>query len=109
MPLVHQRDYKSIMAVVDAEISDFVGEVTTKFAQILFRVGTQLEVIYVYGGDATPVKNELYDGMLEMIRAVSGAKASISILYLDSWYSRYMNREGLFILAKNAATEAAKA
>ncbi len=109
LPLIYQRDNKYISSVVDAEITGFVGKVTRKFAQIISRVGTQLDVIYVYGGGATPVKNELYDRMLEKVRAVSGGEVSIPVLYLDSWYSRYLNREGLFALAQGAATEAEKA
>jgi plasmid segregation protein ParM len=108
LPLVRQREYKKIVSVVDAEITGFVSEVTTKFAQIISRVGTQLDVIYVYGGGATPVKNELYDRMLDKVRAVSGGEVSIPVLYLDSWYSRYLNREGLFALAETAAEEADK-
>lgn len=107
LPKARQADYLRIQAVVDKEITGFVGEVVTKFAQIISRVGTQLDVIYVYGGGATPVKNELYDKMLEKVRAVSGGEVVIPVLYLDSWYSRCLNREGLFALAEKAAlTEA---
>lgn len=106
LPKVRQDDYLNIQAVVDREITGFVSEVVTKFAQIISRVGTQLDVIYVYGGGATPVKNELYDRMLEKVKAVSGGQVTIPVLYLDSWYSRCLNREGLFAMAEKAALSA---
>lgn len=103
LPLVRQKEYMKIQSVVDTEITGFVNEVVTKFAQIISRVGTQLDVIYVYGGGATPVKDELYDKMLDKVRAVSGGEVSIPVLYLDSWYSRCLNREGLYAIAEKAA------
>ncbi|MBO5435638.1 ParM/StbA family protein [bacterium] len=97
-PLSRNR-YKIVQTIVDEEISAFINEVAMQFSKIMNRVGSYLEVIYVYGGGATPVRNELYPALIEKAKAFGGGEALYPILYLDSRYSRYLNREGLYVMA----------
>jgi plasmid segregation protein ParM len=97
---LNRRRYKLIQDVVDEEITSFINEVAMQFSKIMNRVGSYVEVVYVYGGGATPVRNELYPALMEKAKSFGGGEALYPILYLDSRYSRYLNREGLFVMAE---------
>lgn len=96
---LNAKRYKIIQDIVDEEISAFVNEVAMQFSKIMDRAGSYIEVVYVYGGGATPVRNELYPALLEKARSFGGGDVLYPILYLDSRYSRYLNREGLYVMA----------
>ena len=64
--------------------------------------GAYTEVVYIYGGGATPMKDILYPLIVETGKSL-GQGAEIPILYLDSAYSRYLNRQGLYLIAKHIA------
>lgn len=100
---IYQKKYVPVQKVVDAEIVGFVDEIVVQFNKIMARVSTQLEVIYVYGGGATPVQRELYPQLIEKTKSFGGGEVLNPILYLDSRYSRYLNREGLFAMAERVA------
>ena len=100
---LNKRRYMIIQKIVDEEILSFVNEVAMQFSKIMNRVGSYIEVVYVYGGGATPVKNDLYPALIEKARSFGGGEVLYPILYLDSRYSRYLNREGLFIMADKLA------
>ena len=92
--------YDKAKAVVDEETFAFVEEVNMNFVRIMSQIGAFVEVVYVYGGGATPVKSTLYPKLLESGETFGGA---YPILYLDSRYSRYLNRKGLFWVTKKTA------
>lgn len=102
--------YKAIESVVDEEITSFVNETVMQFSKQLARVGSYIEVIYVYGGGANPVKNELYPAIMEKVKSIGNGDVMYPVLYLGSEYSRYLNSEGLFVFAKKlyAANNAKK-
>lgn len=83
----------TIKDVVDAEASDLVNEIIKEVSRILR--GGNVEVIYVYGGGATPLKDVLYKKLIEKTRTFAGGD-EFPILYLDSSYARNLNREGLY-------------
>lgn len=97
---LNKKRYKMIQDVVDEEISAFVNDVAMQFSKIMDRSGSYIEVVYVYGGGATPVRNELYPALLEKARSFGNGEVLYPILYLDSRYSRYLNREGLYFMAE---------
>lgn len=97
-----------VQQVVTEEIEGFVQELCLQLRKVISRVGAYTEVVYVYGGGANPVKDQLYPALLEMVRQFGGEDMSYPILYLDSTYSRHLNREGLFIVAKEVAQHAAE-
>lgn len=102
---LNRQRYKKVQSIVDEEILSFVKEVAMQFSKIMNSVGSYVEVVYVYGGGATPVRNELYPALIEKAKALGGSDDEIlyPILYLDSRYSRYLNREGLFVMADKLA------
>lgn len=87
-------------AVVREETVAFVNELKMQFVKVMTRVGSYVEVVYVYGGGASPIKDVLHPTLIETSRQFS---AGYPILYLDSRYSRYLNREGLFYIVKQLA------
>lgn len=95
-----QTRWNSVMAIINEEIVAFTSEVTMQFVKVLSRVGTYTEVVYVYGGGATPVESILYQKLLDSTKTFGGSDIGYPILYLDSEYSRFLNREGLFVTAK---------
>lgn len=88
-----------VSAVVKEEMVAFAKEVCMQFIKVMNNAGAYTEVVYVYGGGATPMKDVLYDLLVETGKSL-GQGAEIPILYLDSAYSRYLNRQGLYLLAK---------
>lgn len=95
-----QGRYNKIKQVVDEETHNFAMEVSMQFSKLMSRVGTFVEVAYVYGGGASPVKSVLYPMLVDVSRKLGGADVSYPIMYLDSRYSRKLNREGLYSVAE---------
>lgn len=102
---INKKRYKIIQDIVDEEIYSFVNEVAMQFSKIMDRAGSYMEVVYIYGGGATPVRNELYPALIEKVRSFGGGEVLYPVLYLDSRYSRYLNREGLYFMAEKLATK----
>lgn len=94
-----RRKYEEAQKVVDAEIDIFTEELSRQFAGVLERNGAFAEVVYVYGGGATPVQQSLYPKLIKAIQRSFGEDAFMPVLYLDSSYSRCLNRDGLYIVA----------
>jgi plasmid segregation protein ParM len=94
--------YDKTRAVVDSQSVAFCHEVVDMFTKLLHKADGQIEVIYVYGGGASPLKQWLYPLLIDASRDFS-AGSDFPILYLDSRYSRYLNREGLFEVAADTA------
>ena len=69
------------------------------------RAGSFIEVLYIYGGGATPVKDQLYERLLGTVKALGGADVMFPVLYLDSRYSRFLNRQGLFVIANSMSAK----
>jgi len=97
-PLMRSK-YKEAMEVVSAEINIFTDELIRQFSSVLERNGAFAEVVYVYGGGATPVQESLYPKIIKAIKKTFGEDAFMPVLYLDSSYSRCLNRDGLYLLA----------
>lgn len=79
---------------VEDEAGYLVDEIVSAFGDVLSQAGATTEVVYVYGGGAGPIKGLLHD-------ALRGAAGEIPVLYLDSRWSRHLNREGLYIAARH--------
>jgi len=93
-----KRKYDGAMAVVNAESMTLVDSIVKEFTRILNKANGQIEVVYVYGGGASPLKEMLYPALIQAAQSFS-AGDEFPIMYLDSRYSRFLNREGLFQLA----------
>ncbi|WP_284982375.1 hypothetical protein [Arthrobacter sp. efr-133-TYG-118] len=86
----HQR----AQALVEPDVKYLVQAITTMFSEALVQSGESTEAVYVYGGGSGPIKELLYPALLKVA-------ADIPVLYLDASYSRYLNREGLFLAARS--------
>lgn len=93
-----RHKYDSAMAVVNAESMTLVDAIVKEFTRILNKANGQIEVVYVYGGGASPLREQLYPALIQAAKSFS-AGDEFPIMYLDSRYSRFLNREGLFQLA----------
>ena len=97
-PLMKAK-FQEVKGIVDAEINIFTDELSRQFASVLERNGAFAEVVYVYGGGATPVQESLYPKLIKSVQRMYGEDSFMPILYLDSSYSRCLNRDGLYLLA----------
>lgn len=95
-----QGRYNKVKQVVDEETRNFAMEVSMQFSKLMSRIGAYVEVVYVYGGGASPIKDVLYPMLVDVSRKLGGADVSYPIMYLDSRYSRKLNREGLYSVAE---------
>lgn len=95
-----QNRYNKISQIVDEEKVAYVKELKLKFSRVLSSSGAFTEVIYVYGGGANPLKEQLYSVLHESLKE---SNLDIPVLYLDSSYSRNLNREGLFYIVNSVA------
>lgn len=99
---IKRNHYNKVNEFAEAEVRFFAEDVALKFGHVLSQVGAMTEVAYVYGGGATKVKESLYPLLMNKVKEMSGMDA-FPVLYLDSAYSRNLNREGLFIAAEHLA------
>lgn len=91
---------QKVREVVDSETRGFVMEVVNEFKKVMRDCGSYVEVIYVYGGGANSVKDVLYPELIETSKSYGGEDIAFPILYLDHRYSRYLNRDGLYLIAE---------
>ncbi|MET3959916.1 plasmid segregation protein ParM [Rhodococcus sp. OAS809] len=82
----------------------FVHEVAMELSRVLDLVGAVTQAIYVYGGGSGPLREALHKVLLDKVVEMNGEDAA-PVLYLDSSYSRMLNREGLIIAARNRAAD----
>lgn len=78
------------------QIIIFVRDIMREFSSIFKKVGIRTDVIYVYGGGANAIKDVLYNTLLESVKF---DESSLPVIYLDSSYSRDLNRTGLYQMA----------
>ena len=94
-PSVLQRArHQRAAGFVEEEASYLVDEIVSAFGDVLAQAGATTEVVYVYGGGSGPIKALLHAALLK-------AAGDVPVLYLDSSYSRHLNREGLYIAARH--------
>lgn len=99
--------YTRVEQHVDQEAVFFVQDVAAEFARVLSDVGALTEVAFVYGGGSGPLRDRLHEALL-IKAAEMGSEDTFPVLYLDSAYSRKLNREGLMIAARSIAAKARK-
>lgn len=97
--------YAKVLAFVEEEMLFFAKDVAEQLGRVLVVVGATTEVAYVYGGGAGPIKHHLYPALLAKATEMNSDDA-FPVLYLDSGYSRHLNREGLFIAVKAVEAKA---
>ena len=105
---LQQTRYNRIMQVVREECDGFADEVGQEFLKVMSRCGSYTEVVFVYGGGSGPLKEFLHPRLIDISKHFGGEDVSYPILYLNSMYSRTLNREGLYIMARTIAEAKAK-
>lgn len=93
---VHVR--RQAQRQIDKQVQIYARDVMKEFTNIFRKVGVRTDVIYVYGGGANQVRDVLYPMLIEASRF--DGEQGLPVIYLDSAYSRDLNRNGLFEAAK---------
>lgn len=87
----------TVQHYIDEQVVVFSREVMKEYSNIFRKVGLRSEVIYIYGGGANDVKKTLYPMVIEASTLSEGN--CLPVIYLDSAYSRDLNRTGLYEVA----------
>ena len=103
---IKKAAYNKVTAVIQEETVAFVNDIKMQIVKVMSRVGAFVEVAYVYGGGASPVQSLLHK---ELVAVSQDFSNEFPILYLDSTYSRFLNREGLLWIADQVAKADAEA
>ena len=82
---------------IDAETRVFARDVISEYKAVLSRVKLGTDVVYVYGGGADAVRDILYPQLRKASKL--GENIYTPVIYLDSSYSRDLNRNGLYQVA----------
>lgn len=88
-----------VRTIVAGEAQNFAKELVDAFSRVM---SSSTQVVYVYGGGATAMKELIYNMLQQAVIPYVG-DYDFPILYLDSTYSRYLNKQGLFEIANNFA------
>lgn len=83
---------------IDEETSVFARDVIMEYKAVLAKVKLNVDVVYVYGGGANSVRPILWPALVEASKLDEGVYTPV--VYLDSAYSRDLNRNGLFMVAR---------
>lgn len=95
---LNRRRYETVRQIVNECAMDFVSDITAQTSQLLQEISAYVDLIYVYGGGATPMKDILYPALLKEVNGMVDSGIEVPVLYLDSNCARNLNREGLFKL-----------
>lgn len=97
------RDRK-LMEKLSVSIKDnsimFAREIQSAYNRIMNKVQLNVDVVYVYGGGANAMRDSLYPFLIEASKLDEDTYTPV--IWLDSTFSRDLNRNGLFVVAKVA-------
>lgn len=102
---VQARLHTEVQHRVDEASRILAREIISEFSSVFRRTGVMTEAVYVYGGGATPIKDILFPMITKSLELPTG---TVPVLWMDSTYSRDLNRNGLFDAAKMADDANAK-
>ena len=101
-PVLKRKAYDQVMVYVQQQAQFFVDALVEQFTRVMNDVGMFTEVVFVYGGGSGPIRELLYPALMDKVAELNAA-GETPVLYMDSSYSRKLNREGLLIAAKTVA------
>ncbi len=101
-----RRRYDHAMEIVKEETVAFAESVKMSFVGVMNKIGGFTEVVFVYGGGATPVQKELHQRLIDAMHDFNEFQP---VLYLDSSYSRKLNCRGLLRVAESHVARDAEA
>ena len=95
--------YELANRTIEAHKEVYVRNIRTAFTDIFKKVGQRTQVIYVYGGGATPMREKLEPVLIQETKVGNGE--NIPILWMQKYdnydYGRDLNRNGLYLAAIN--------
>lgn len=94
--------------VNQSEESRFGDVVSGEVSKVFSRVGGFIEVIFVFGGGATPLEWSLFQKLQSRVSEF-GDDNLLPIVYLDSDFSRFLNVQGLYQVAQRLRQQSAAA
>lgn len=89
-----------LQTFIDDQASVFAREVIDEYNRVLSHVKLGVDVVYVYGGGANPMRSTLYPALIEASRMDEDVYTPV--IWLNSAYSRDLNRNGLYLIASQA-------
>jgi len=99
--------WNHVKEVNQVEENRFGDIISSEVSKVFNRVGGFTEVIFVYGGGATPLESSLFKKLSERVGEF-GSDNLLPIVYLDSAYSRFLNVQGLYQVAMRLNVKKAK-
>lgn len=90
---------EKVKEVVSDQIDELTQDITYKFSKILSNVHGNIEIIYVYGGGSTPLKDILKDELSNKVKEFTSG-IDIPIIFIDEKYSQVLNEKGLTLILK---------
>lgn len=96
-PFTKQK-WNHVKEINQSEEGRFGELVASEVSKVFSKVGGFVEVIFVFGGGATPLEWSLFKKLQERT-AEFGADNLLPIVYLDSKFSRFLNVQGLYQVA----------
>lgn len=90
-------NWTNVKEINQTEENRFGDVISSEVSKVYSRVGAFVEVIFVYGGGATPLEWTLFDKLQSRVKEFG--QSLIPIVYLDSVYSRFLNVQGLYQVA----------
>ncbi|WP_078598407.1 ParM/StbA family protein [Evansella clarkii] len=94
-----KKKWTYVKNVNQAEENRFGDVVSSEVSKVFSRVGGFIEVIFVFGGGATPLEWSLFEKLQQRV-AEFGDDNLLPIVYLDSDFSRFLNVQGLYQVAQ---------
>ena len=96
-----EAEYQGVLDYVEDQVDFFVDELAEQFGRVLR--GAQLtQAVYVYGGGSGPIRDKAYPALAKKVKEIA-PQGEMPVFYLDTAYSRKLNREGLMIAASAGA------
>lgn len=96
-----RKKWTHVRNVNQEEENRFGDIVSSEVSKVFSRVGGFTEVIFVFGGGATPLEWSLFQKLQDRV-AEFGEDNLLPIVYLDSAFSRFLNVQGLYQLARQS-------
>lgn len=93
-----KKKWTHVKQINQTEENRFGEVVASEVSKVFSKVGGFIEVIFVFGGGATPLEWSLFKKLQERT-AEFGADNMLPIVYLDSKFSRFLNVQGLYQVA----------
>lgn len=102
-----RKKWTHVKEVNQSEEHRFSDVVSGEVSKVFSRVGGFIEVIFVFGGGATPLEWSLFNKLQSRVSEF-GDDNLLPIVYLDSTFSRYLNVQGLYQVAMHLRTNTAQ-